>query len=203
MGASMRRPICHMALGAALVITVSAGVTGHVAGLTCATPVDGAELAITSGWPDAAPFEFVVIGTIRDIQAERGDAATWGEVLSLDVDAVLRGDLPLSALEIFNPPLGSAGWLGFRPGAQYLIAANPSSEGTGGRVSTFLCAPNEEISSPERFAELVSFAAEPRLPDTAMPSTSSAAGWGYALVLLDITLGAIGRRRMQADGCSH
>ena len=192
-----------MALAASLAVAISVGVTGHAAGLSCASAPDAAELAITSGWPEASPVEFVVIGTIRDIRPQNGDSATWGEVLTIDVDAVLRGDLPSSALEIFNPPLGSAGWLGFRPGAQYLIAANPSSEGTGGRVSTFLCAPNEEITSTDRFAELVSFAAKPRLPNTAIQPTSTTVGLGYALILMGITLGMIGRRRMRADDRFH
>jgi hypothetical protein len=179
------------------------GFASPAAGLTCAKPPNGAELAIRSGWPEAAPFEHVVIATIRAIQPENGDAGTWGEVLTVDVDAVLRGDLPLSSIEIFNPPLGLSGWLGFRPGAQYLIAVNPPSEGTGGRPATSLCAPNELITSPDRFAELLSFAAEPRLSNTAVPRGTPLIGWGIAMLLVALALRVIAGRSMKSDGHIH
>ena len=192
-----RRSLSAIALLTSISATAWPDSTSPAAGLTCATPANGAELAIRTGWPEAEPFEFVVIATIREIQPENRDAGTWGEVLTIDVEAVLRGDLPLTTLEIFNPPLGASGWVGFRTGAQYLIAAGPPSEGTGGRPVTSLCAPNEEITSPDRFAELVSFATEPRLSNTAMPSRSALIGWGIALLLAALALGVVTRRSMK------
>jgi hypothetical protein len=121
-------------------------------------------------------------------------------VLGIHVDAVLRGDLPMSTSAIFNPPLGASGWIGFRPGAQFLIAANPNYDGTDGQLSTFLCAPNEEITSPDRFAELVSLSAEPRLSDTALPTSSPLPWWGLALLLLGVTLGVAARSNRRFDG---
>jgi hypothetical protein len=197
------RSVSAIVLLTSVSLTGWPGSTSSAAGLTCATPANGAELAIRTGWPEAKPLEHVVIATIREIQPENGDAGTWGEVLTVDVDAVLRGDLPLSTLEIFNAPLGASGWVGFRPGAQYLIAAGPASEGTGGRPATSLCAPNEEITSPDRFAELVSFATEPRLSNTALPSRSALTGWGIALLLVAFTLGVVTRRSMKTDGLIH
>lgn len=165
-------------------------------GLSCATPPNGAELAITSGWPEAAPLDYVVIATIRDIQPVNGDSGTWGEVLVVRVDAVLRGDLSLSTTEIFNPPLGSPGWPWFTAGGQFLIGAHASSEGTGGRISTNLCAPNEEIASPDRFHELVALSAEPRLSNTAMPRPGSFPTWGLGLVVLGCAITIAARRSM-------
>lgn len=202
MSVSTRRLACATA-AAVFGVSISAAVTSHAAGLTCATPPDGAELAIRSGWPEVAPFEFVVIATIRDITPANGDASTWGEVLGIHVEAVLRGDLPMSTSAIFNPPLGASGWLGFRPGAQFLIAAHPNFDGTDGQLSTFLCAPNEEITSPERFNELVSFSAEPRLSDTAVPPNSALPRWGVTLLLLGTALGIAVRRNRRSHGSVH
>lgn len=202
MSVSIRRLVCTTAV-AVFGVSISAFLTSPAAGLTCATPPDGAELAIRSGWPEAAPFEFVVIATIRDITPANGDASTWGEVLEIHVEAVLRGDLPMSTSAIFNPPLGASGWPGFRAGAQFLIAANPNFDGTDGQLSTSLCAPNEEITSAERFDELVSFSAEPRLSDTALPTNSALPWWGVALLLLSLTIGVHVRRNRRSDDSVH
>lgn len=149
------------------------------AGLSCAPSEGFEDEMIRDGWPEAAPYQYVVIATIDDIQPERGDSATWGEVLRVQINAVLRGDLALTTTEIFNPPLGSAGWLGFEVGHQYLIGAHPPQEGSGGRISTFLCAANEEVTSQARFDELVSYSGAPVLSDTALepPRRGMELGW--------------------------
>ena len=144
-------------------------VTGPAAGLTCGPTKGYQDEAIQSGWPPDAPHEHVVIATIGDIRPIQGDSASWGEILHVRLDAVLRGDLPLDTSQIFNPPLGSSGWIPFRAGRQYLIAAHPPSEGTYGAVQTFLCSPNEEVTSVDQFNMLVSYADDPVLADTAMP----------------------------------
>jgi len=139
------------------------------ASLSCAPTEGYQDDAIQSGWPPDAPFEYVFIATIGEIQPVQGDSGTWGEILHLRVDAVLRGDLPLTTSEIYNPPLGSSGWLRFRAGLQYLIAARPPAEGTHGMAYTFLCSPNEEITSVDQFNTLVSYSDHPVLADTAIP----------------------------------
>jgi LPXTG-motif cell wall-anchored protein len=178
------------------------GAVSHAEALTCAShPDDAAELVIGSGYPERGPYEHVVIATVLNIEPVNGDAGSFGQVLTVELDAVLRGDLPLSTPEIFNPSLGLAGWPWFNIGRQYLIPAHPNFDGDDGRVSTFLCAPIEEISSPDRFRELVSFSPNPVLPNTSVtpPSPLPAAG----LVLLLIAAAVAARRRIGTDDHLH
>jgi hypothetical protein len=154
--------------------------------LTCAITEGAAEALIRDGWPPAAPYEYALIVTVIEITPERGDSGSYGEVLRVRTDAVLRGDAPLSTVEIFNPPLGIAGWPDFAPGHQYFIGANPPSESTGGRIQTFLCAPNEEITTRARFAELLSYSAHPMLPSTAVSPPSRGEWLGVILVLASL-----------------
>jgi hypothetical protein len=191
-------------LGALVGLTAWAAMPEPTAALTCATAPNGAELAIRSGWPEAAPLDHVLIATILEIQPVNGDAGTWGEVLTVNIDAMLRGDLPPSTVEIFNPPLGSPGWPWFTPGGQFLIAAHANGgEASGGRISTNLCAPNEEITSADRFQELVALSAEPRLADTAMRPVSPLPFAGVGLVLLGLTLATVRRRSMRSNDRVH
>jgi hypothetical protein len=159
------------------------------------------EIAITSGFPQAAPMEHVFIATVLDIRSERGDADTWGEWLTVRMDAVLRGDLPLTTSEVFNPPLGSGGWIGFTVGSQFLIAAHPSFDEDDGWISTWQCAPNEEITSVERFAALVALSANPLIADTGMPPPDPPISplqiAGLALVAAAVVVAT--RRRMGSD----
>ncbi len=149
-------------LGAALLLVAPAPSTG----LVC-EPADGhiAE-AIQSGWPPDAPHEFVFIATVREVP---GDSRTWGHIVEIHVDAVLRGDLPLTTTQLYNPPLDASGWGPFRSGAQYLISANSSDHDMPGQVFTTRCSPNEEIRTADRFHELIEYAETPLLADTAMP----------------------------------
>jgi hypothetical protein len=173
-----------------------ASLLGHVSNgdaLTCAPHPDNvAELVIRSGYPEDAPHEDVVIATIEDIRPEGGDAFTFGETLIVRIDAVLRGGLPLTTREIYNPPLGVSGWPGFTQGGQFLIAAGPAVwEGIGDVVSTSLCAPNEQITSRDRFDQLVFMSTNPILPATSLPAPTSsfaAVGVGLGLVLVGIAL---------------
>jgi hypothetical protein len=155
-----------------------------VVGLSCGPRHGFEDEMIRDGWPEAAPYDYVVIATIDDIQPERGDSGTWGEVLRVRIDAVLRGDVPLATTEIFNPPLGSSGWLGFEVGHRYLIGARPPAEGTGGRIYTFLCA------ARARFDELVSYSAHPVLSDTALEPPGRVAELGWLLVGAALSLAA-------------
>ena len=163
--------------------------TMQVAGLSCGPTEGFADEMVRDGWPQAAPYEHVVIATVLEVRPERDDSATWGEVLHVRLDAVLRGNLPLTTTEIFNPPLGGSGWIGFRAGGQYLIGAHDPDEASGGRVPTFLCAANEEITSEARFTEFVSYAAAPRLPDTAASRNSGAEPVGWLLLAAAMLLG--------------
>jgi len=191
----------------AILATALALAPGGAAGLSCGTLPGDEEIAITSGWPQAAPMEHVFIATVLGIRAERGDANTWGEWLTVRMDAVLRGNLPLATIEVFNPSLGSGGWIGFSVGSQFLIAAYPNVtvDGSDRPISTWQCAPNEKIASVERFNELVAFSADPRISNTAMPPPDPPISLpqvaGLALVVTGLVLAA--RRRMGGDGSVH
>ena len=180
---------------------------GRTAALSCGTLPGDEEIAITSGWPQDAPMEHVFIATVLGIRADRGDANTWGEWLTVRIDAVLRGDLPLATTEVFNPSLGSGGWIGFSVGSQFLTAASPQATADGGDrpISTWQCAPNEEITSVERFNELVALSADPRISNTAMPPPDPPIKLpqvaGLALVAAAVVLAV--RRRMGDDGSVH
>ena len=199
------RPIAVAMLG--ILATALALAPGRTAALSCATMPGDEEIAITSGWPQDAPMEHVFIATVLGIRAERGDANTWGEWLTVRVDAVLRGDLPLATTEVFNPSLGSGGWIGFSVGSQFLIAASPQAtvDGSDRPISTWQCAPNEEITSVERFNELVALSVDPRISNTAMPPPNPPTNLpqvaGLALVATAVVLAA--RRRMGDDGSVH
>ncbi len=163
------RPIAMAIFG--ILATAAALAPGRTAALSCGTLPGDEEIAITSGWPQAAPMEHVFIATVLSIRADRGDANTWGEWLTVRIDAVLRGDLPVATTEVFNPSLGSGGWIGFSVGSQFLIAAysKVTFEGSDRPISTWQCAPNEKITSVQRFNELVALSADPRISNTAMP----------------------------------
>jgi hypothetical protein len=199
---ALARPIAVAMLGILATAVVLA--PGRTAALTCATMPGDEAIAITSGWPQAAPMEHVFIATVLGIRPERGDANTWGEWLTLRMDAVLRGDLPLATIDVFNPPLGSGGWIGFSVGSQFLIAASPqvTADGSDRLISTWQCAPNEKITSVERFDELVALSADPRISNTAMPPPDPPITLpqvaGLALVATAVVLAA--RRRMGGDG---
>lgn len=198
-GLLRRTPDALRTLTPALLLGICAAgvIASSTTGLTCGRTPDDLEVAITSGWPQASPADHVVIATITDILPERGDAFTWGERLTVQIDAVLRGDLPLMTLEIFNPPLGAAGWPDFRVGGQFLIVAHPDTS-NGGRLSTWLCPPNEEISSIERFNHLVAMAASPRISNTAMPPPPAPIVLFQAtgLVLIGLAVSLVVRGRM-------
>ncbi len=138
-------------------------VTALTCGITATMPANSAELAIAGGWPDD-PYDAVVIGAITGIRSVQGDAGTFGETLTVDLEAVLIGPKTRGAVEIFNPPLGSAGWIGFEVGTRYLIAAYADEEHG---LSTFLCTPNQRVDTRERFEQLISVAEHPFVPDTA------------------------------------
>lgn len=172
------------------------------AALTCEPSEGHAREAIRSGWPPDAPHEFVFIATIGQISPIKGDSHTWGDIVEIRVDAVLRGDLPLATTELYNPPLGSSGWGPFRSGGQYLIAANPSRQDTPGHVYTFMCSPNEEITTDDRFQELIAYSDTPVLADTALPVRGfdpATPGW---LLLAAAVLGvaALSGRRVGQTG---
>ena len=82
--------------------------------LTCEPSEGHAEEAIRSGWPPDAPHEYVFIATIGRISPVKGDSDTWGDIVEIRVDAVLRGDLPFATTELYNPPLDYSGWGRFR-----------------------------------------------------------------------------------------
>ena len=195
----MRRLACALLLGATLAIAHD-----PTLGISCARLPDDLQVAITSGWPPAAPADHVVIATITDLRAERGDASTWGEHLTVRIDAVLRGNLPLATIEIFNPPLGTSGWPDFRIGGQFLIVAHPDAS-NGGRISTWLCPPNEEITSVERFNQLVALSLDPRISDTAMSPPEPPFGWQQpaGLVLISLAVVFIARRSMSVHDGLH
>lgn len=201
----LAKPIAVVILG--FLTTGLALAPGRTAALSCGTLPGDEEIAITSGWPQDAPMEHVFIATVVGIRADRGDAQTWGEWLTVRMDAVLRGDLPLATTEVFNPSLGSGGWIGFSVGRQFLIAAytNVTIEGSDRPISTWQCAPNEEIRTVERFNELVALSADPRISNTAMPPPGPPADLlqvaGLALVATSVVLAA--RRRMGGDGSVH
>ena len=201
----LARPIVVAMLG--ILATALALAPGRTAALSCGTLPGDEEIAITSGWPQDAPMEHVFIATVLGIRADRGDASTWGEWLTVRMDAVLRGDLPLATTEVFNPSLGSGGWIGFSVGSQFLIAAYSKStvDGSERPISTWQCAPNEKITSLERFNELVALSADPLISNTAMPPpdppTNLPQVAGLALVATAVVLAA--RRRMGGDGSVH
>ena len=201
----LARPMAVAVLG--ILATALALAPGRTAALSCGTMPGDEEIAIISGWPQDAPMEHVFIATVLGIRAERGDAQTWGEWLTVRMDAVLRGDLPLATTEVFNPSLGSGGWIGFSVGSQFLIAASPQATAGGSDrpISTWQCAPNEKITSVERFNELVALSAAPRISNTAMPPPGPPIGLlqaaGLALVATSVVLTA--RRRMGGDGSVH
>lgn len=191
-----RRPMA-LVVGGALMVTVTGATFGPqpAVALTCGGhPDDAAVVLITSGYPPAAPFEHAVIATVQEIRPVQGDAFTWGAILVVRIDASLRGGLPLDTREIYNPPLGLSGWTEFVEGGQFLVAASPAeADGVGPVIATFLCAPNERISSPARFWELVGHAANPMLPATNLPpptSTTTTFAAGLALLGLAVALGA-------------
>lgn len=187
----------------AIVAIAALGSVQRAAALTCGIERDAAEQAIVAGWPEADPYEYVFIATVLHVVPEQGGAGSSGEVLTIRIDAVLRGDLPLTTDRVFNPPLGSSGWLGFERGHEYLIAARPNWNDDDGRVSTFLCTPNEEITSRERFAELVALAADPRLPDTALERGSVVRGIGMTVLAGAAVLAIAQLRTMRRRGLLH
>lgn len=160
----MRHAVLASVAGAWILLGASSAVA-----LTCEPSEGHAREAIRSGWPPDAPHEFVFIATIGQTRPIKGDSHTWGDIVEIHVDAVLRGDLPLATTELYNPPLDASGWGPFRGGGQYLIAANPSAEDTPGDVHTFMCSPNEEITTTDRFQELIAHSDAPVLADTALP----------------------------------
>lgn len=156
-----------------------------VGAIVCEPSEGHEEEAIRTGWPPDAPYEFMLIATIEEVHAIRGDRETWGELIDMRIDAVLRGDLPLATNELHNPGLGTYGWETFEVGGQYLIAASASTAETPGDVYTSGCAPNEEVTSTARFDELVSYSAAPVLADTASPVHSGRmAQLGWMLVVI-------------------
>lgn len=179
-------------VAAAAFVTLHLFHPGPAAALTCgitaSMPTNSAELAIAGGWPDD-PYDLVVIGTLLGVDAEQGDAATSGETLTVQLDAVLVGSTPGRTVEIFNPPLGSAGWIGFEVDGQYLIAAYKDPEHG---LSTFLCTPNQRIETRERFDQLVSFAEDPLIPDTAAalaaPEIAASPATSLGILLTLVTL---------------
>jgi|SRR5687768_3285201 len=201
----LARPIAMATLG--ILAAALALAPGRAAALSCGTLPGDEEIAITSGWPQDAPMEHVFIATVLGIRAERGDANTWGEWLTVRMDAVLRGDLPTATTDVFNPSLGSGGWIGFSVGSQFLIAASRqvTADGSDRPISTWQCAPNEKITSVERFNELVALSADPRISNTAMPPPAPPINLpqvaGLALVATAVVLAA--RRRMGGDGSVH
>ena len=169
------------------------------AALTCEPSEGHAREAIRSGWPPDAPHEFVFIATIGQISPVKGDSHTWGDIVEIRVDAVLRGELPLATTELYNPPLDASGWGPFRSGGQYLIAANPSAEDTPGHVYTFMCAPNEEITTARRFHELIAYSDSPTLADTALPVRGfdpSGPGWFLAADAVVVGIVTLARSRV-------
>lgn len=172
------------------------------AGLSCARLPGDLEEAIRSGWPAGAPSDYALIGTITGLTEERGDANTWGETLTVRVDAVLRGELPLSEIQIYNPPTGAAGWVGFAAGRQYFIVASDAEDG---RISTWACPPNEEVTSTDRFAELVAISLAPRVSNTAMtaPEAPTAPLALTGVVLISLAMLAAVRRSMQGHDRFH
>lgn len=196
----------HLAFAAAGLVVGLLTVHDEALALTCGThPPDAAAQVITVGYPRDAPYRDVFIATIERILPDRGDAMTFGATLIIRVDAVLRGDLALSTREVYNPSLGLAGWVGFREGGQFLIAAGPAVvDGLGEVLSTFACAPNEEIRSPERFWELVRLSPRALLPATSVPRQWAEAPWAtVGLGLLALSLGLALRRTMGRNGLVH
>ena len=184
-----RRIASACLLGAAL---VALG-TESAASVVCEPAEGHTQEAIQTGWPPDAPYEYVLVATIQHVRPLRGDPDTWGQMLEIRVEAVLRGDLPLSTSKLYNPPLGVYGWQPFRVGRQYLIAAGPSANGTPGEIFTSRCAPNEEITTRERFDELVGYSERPILADTALPTENSGTtltGW----LLVGVAAGIAFRR---------
>lgn len=165
--------------------------------VVCDPPPGQAAEAIQTGWPPDAPHEFVFVATIREITPVQGDSHAWGEIVELRVDAVLRGDLPLAIIDLYNPPLGASGWGPFRTGGQYLIAANPSPRGMPGYVMTTLCSPNEEVTTEARLQELLAYSAAPVLADTAVsgPELETAIlGWTFLGGSVALAITTVGRR---------
>jgi hypothetical protein len=155
----LRATLAAVTLGAVSAVLIPTAAIG----LTCANTPNGAELAIAGGWPQDAPYDYVLIGVVSVRDPIRGDAATWGEHLTVDVQAVLLGDGISSVAKILNPPTGSAGWTPFREGRRFLIAGYVTDDG----LTTFLCTPNERITSQARAEELIALARQPTAPDTA------------------------------------
>jgi len=163
---------------------------GRAAALTCgitaSMPTNSAELAIAGGWPDD-PYYVVLIGIVLGIDPEQGDAGTFGETLTVQVEGVLVGTTRGRTVEIFNPPLGGSGWIGFEVDGQYLIAAYEDEEHG---LLTFLCTPNQPVESRERFDQLVSLAEAPLVPDTSMVQAAPAIQ-GWPAVVLGVLVGFI------------
>jgi len=97
---------------------------------------------------------------------------------------VLIGPITNGAVEIFNPPLGSAGWIGFEIGTRYLISAYADEEHG---LSTNLCTPNQRVDTRERFDQLISVAENPFVPDTAT-NTAAPDVWGLPAAILGVLL---------------
>lgn len=181
---------CALRVLKLLVVTAVLGVlavrpspaSGLSCGVTASMPPNSAELAIAGGWPEGAPYAAVLIGTVLAIDPEQGDAAIFGDTLTIRVDALLVGELPLPTVTVFNPPTGGPGWLGFEAGRTYLIAAFVDKDHG---LSTGLCTPNQRVDSRKRFDYLVSIATNPVVPDT---STTSQRGVGPRLPALGLAL---------------
>ena len=119
-----------------------------------------------------------------------GDEATLADIRRMfayvfDPATPRGGGLPSLELVRIEGP--------FRIGAQYLIAANPSGEDTPGQVYTFMCSPNEEIATADRYHELIAYSDSPVLADTALPVRGfdpSVPGWllAAAAVVVGFTL---------------
>lgn len=179
----------RLTIPAAIVVVLLLAAPTPTTSLVCEPAAGHIAEAIQSGWPPDAPHAFVFIATVGEITPIKGDSHTWGDIVQIRVDGVLRGDLRLTTTQLYNPPLDASGWGPFRSGAQYLISANPSEQDMPGQVYTTMCSPNEQITSAARFNELIAYAETPLLADTALPgrrSDPSALGWlfvGAAAVL--------------------
>ncbi len=173
-----------------LVLLLSGRAAALSCGITASMPTNSAELAIAGGWPDD-PYDVVLIGIVLGIDPEQGDAATFGETLTVQVEAVLVGTTRGRTVEIFNAPLGAAGWIGFEDDGRYLIAAYEDEQHG---LSTFLCTPNQPVASRERFDQLVSLAEAPLVPDTSMVQAAPAIQ-GWPAIVLGVLVGFIALRR--------
>lgn len=188
-------------LAAAWLLAGAPGTAALTCGLSAARPPNAAELAIRGAWPADTQFDFVLIGTVRALRPVRGDAGAHGERVAVAVEAVLRG-VDISVDEtIYNPPLGSSGWLTFEVGHRYLIAGYKGDQG----LSTWLCTPNQRVDSRDRVAQFIGLAQQPTLPDgayrPAVGINSALLSVGIALLLLALVTGSWAVRiRLQLTG---